>query len=482
MSWDALEIGGDEVYEQWQALEVQLLFEVLLVLAFGRTIVIPQPYAFDSLPLLSVARETLSIRNNVSRGRRHDRPIRLSVFYQDGFDAALGRLIKRISDTREPFRSSLFPELHKLKPSEIAAVASDLDLLRKYVPLEDEWGVHRLDALHMMRQEFGQLDAPTFEGKTNGPLPLNRILRELQNGRPHDGANKAERETYGLLREGAAAWLGRAPEADHRSWLHTEVWPGKERLTPAQAVGGDEIFAPLREFTDTAYNCLLARSAGVGIGTFTTPPVESESHAQAGRLEAAQRMAIRLFSETFTGTVRDEVVTERAAGDRFALILRPDSLLADRRHTLGDLREQLVDALHEVMKERAKGKSSAFWTSAQKVNSELAAAATGTSVRNAIDAHVDDHVRRLLVGKVEMTEHAGRNVALSISSATGVTVISGALALPLAGQAAVGIGGGIAAEALVLRNVIRSQTAAWRGRKRWRRVLAEAVSFAEHEA
>jgi hypothetical protein len=477
MTWQALTTGAEAAVERWQALEVQLLFEVVVVLAFGRTIVVPQPYAFDSLPFLAVARETLAARNAASNLADPDRPFRLSLFDARGFDAVLGTLVNRIGSADKPFTSSLFPELHTLKRAKLEAVANDLDTLINHVSPEDDFGVGRLRALGMIRREFADPGETGIRGVPNGAAPFNRILRRLRDGPPPPDLSDSERGVFAELRPGVAAWLSRAPEADQRSWLHNEMWPGKKRLTPARVVGGEDRLRELREFADTAYNCLLARSASVGIGSFTTEPLETESDDRLRRRADAQRLALRLFSEAFGGALRDRPHAQSGAPERFGLVLRPGAVRAERRQTLDELRAQLVGALHTVMEARASGPDSKFWSSVRRLNAEFAKDPANAAVEKAVNAHVDDHVRRLMSGRVEVAERPGLASLLSISSGTGATYISTAAALPVAAATAVSAAAAVTAEAFVLRNVIKSHSAAWRGRRRWRRVLTEAVSF-----
>jgi hypothetical protein len=478
MSWKNLVEGDDAMFEEWQALEVQLLFEVLLVLAFGRTIVVPQPYAFDSLPFLSIARTTLRARDSVARGERMDRPFRLSVFYQHGFDAALGEFIGRINHDERPFASSLFPELHELTRPQIEAIASDLHLLPNHVVADDDWGINRLDGVALIRREFGGLDAPTVRGTDNGVRPLNRILRHLRSIHVPMDATAPERDSYDLLQRGVAAWLDRVPDANHRSWLRSRVWPGTQ-LTPAEVVGGADVLDALIEFTDTAYNGLLARSASVGVGSFTTSMVTSEAPERERRLSDAQRVSLKVFTSTFADALLGHNETTSATQDQFGLALRPGAVRAERKVALQDVRDELVGALHAVMEARAQDLSSPFWTSARSVNEKLRDNANPTSTKAAIDSHINTYIRKALTGKVEVSQGPGLTLLLSISSDAAAAFISSNLSPVEAVASNVGLA--IGAQAWLLSGLISAYGSAWQQRKRWRRVLSEAVTFVEHD-
>ena len=96
--------------------QLQVFSEVLMVLALGRSVVVPQSYAFDSLAFLRVAHTVLGAR---PRRERPDRPFRLHLYNAHSFDAAISAMLRRVHHPERPFVSSLLPELSDLAPEEV---------------------------------------------------------------------------------------------------------------------------------------------------------------------------------------------------------------------------------------------------------------------------------------------------------------------------------------------------------------------------
>jgi hypothetical protein len=80
--------------------ELQIFVEVLMTLALGRDVVVPQSYAFDSTGFLSVARTVLQARN---RAAIDEHPFRIHLFGVDSFEDAIANMLSRTFDENRPF-------------------------------------------------------------------------------------------------------------------------------------------------------------------------------------------------------------------------------------------------------------------------------------------------------------------------------------------------------------------------------------------
>src|SRR6266516_6581485 len=71
--------------------DLQILLEVVLSLALGRQVVVPQPYALDSLGFLRAAGIVLRARNAARNRNEHlpkDMPFRLHLYGANTFEEA----------------------------------------------------------------------------------------------------------------------------------------------------------------------------------------------------------------------------------------------------------------------------------------------------------------------------------------------------------------------------------------------------------
>ncbi|QNE22295.1 hypothetical protein F1D05_35840 [Kribbella qitaiheensis] len=172
----------DSVRSPWQMRErrdihdLQILMEVVLALALGRTVVVPQAYAFDSLGFLRAARDVLRARE--SAGVK-DSPFRLHLYEAETFDVAIDRMLARIGDGRRPFVSSLFPEfqqpeLYGIDRAMLRSRRLTVDSLLTSDWLDDE----RADLLEVVRRELSGRPRARAKPDASGK-PLNVVLAGL---------------------------------------------------------------------------------------------------------------------------------------------------------------------------------------------------------------------------------------------------------------------------------------------------------------
>lgn len=490
MTWARLTETGGESTDDWRAYEIDLLFEVLVSLAFGRTIVVPQPYAFDSLGFMRVASRVLSARDEVKTGDFVDRPFRLCLFGGNTFETMISRMLGRIADLESPFRSSLFPELHELAPDKLRELADDPDLIRAHIP-EGAKGIdfERFLALDRMRAEFRV--TRSIIGRANGDAPLNGILVAFVNQEPQaDLADSMELETQKRLRSSIRAMLDRQPNLDVRTHLHTEFWPGSQRIRTEDVAGGATELRLAREFIDTAYNCLLSRSAATPTGLFTTPGLRDSSNRNVAGLSIAQDLAIAQFSARFPDTLPSRRLGGSAgpiAAASGSVILVADGMT--RTHLAGDLTEAasvLTHAIKSVLRQRGDRKSD-FWQSIENLDSAVdkidwtgppsEEQRSSNDARRAFDNHVS-LLSGLLGSRFETEQNEGRELSIGLSAGGVTTYFTGVAGASPLWPAVLGIIAGAAP--FGFRKVNRG----WQEhstRKRWRQFLGTSVSFSERQ-
>src|SRR4051794_11124500 len=96
--------------------DLHVFTEALLTLALGRQIVVPQPYAFDSVSFLSLAAHVLAARPAGVPGANVDRPFGWHAHGAGlkGIDAALAAMISRDPISDNPFHSSAWHQLNSM--------------------------------------------------------------------------------------------------------------------------------------------------------------------------------------------------------------------------------------------------------------------------------------------------------------------------------------------------------------------------------
>src|SRR6266568_2216738 len=128
----------------------QIFLDVLMTLVFGRDVVVPQSYAFDSGGFLEVAAMVLKARDSARANA--DRPFRLHLFKFDTFDQAVEDMLSRVGSLERPFYSSLLPKLNQAA-QEGVKIPRTLDELLTSQLIDDE----PAQALRTVQRELGSM-------------------------------------------------------------------------------------------------------------------------------------------------------------------------------------------------------------------------------------------------------------------------------------------------------------------------------------
>lgn len=378
--------------------ELQVFVEVLMTLALGRDVVVPQSYAFDSTGFLSVARTVLQVRN---RAAINEHPFRIHLFRADSFEDAIASMLSRAFDENRPFLSSLLPELHKpeqygLDPSDVRWQSESLDRL-----LNSDWiGVDRAQALDDIRAEFRGLPRvranPLAAPLGLGELLASTIEETSPMGRAAQSLPEPFREVHAEL-VNAIRRLDptRSQAFNERSRLRIrDPWPNDPgRRTPEEIVGSKSTLDLVIEFVDTLYNAIVADSIGIAPVTFSTDVAVGDrvliSRAIAQEFALAQ---YRSGAQQAAWLPRQDV-SRGESGEHPLFEVRLNSQAAvmenQTRGQLSNLRDSAVDAIAALLDARAQrggsGRArSPFWKGLDK----LAAAEDAAAAQKALDAHL----------------------------------------------------------------------------------------------
>ena len=407
-SLDSVRTGpGSGVSEKDARLaELQTFLEVLMALALGRDIVVPQSYAFDSGAFLRVAHRVLAARPKASE----DRPFRPHLFGPgiEDFDDAITAMLRRVHDPDRPFHSSLHPALQEMSPEQIERVVQDLD---KGLPRVT--GDAFSKPMRAVLEEFRFTRPFVVPGPGTG-LRLDAVLVDLVTPRSKlsslsAGVLGTQREVYERIRSAVRLLDPSAPAAfGQRSRLRQDVpWPNDpEERTAAQIVGRD---LPLVvEFVDTLYNRVVADSMGRPPALYSTAATADDVQLEARYL--AQELA--LGRPALLGSDAEEAdvppyfhVAARTSGAKRDALLVKD---------LEKLFEAGAEALEPLMAARSRP-SSTFCKGVAELD-EATAAGDRVAYEKAREKHLG-HVAKLLVDQVDISWVADAGITLALHTA-----------------------------------------------------------------
>jgi len=269
--------------------DLQISLEVLMTLALGRDIVVPQSYAFDSWGFLKVATRVLRERDNA--GATSERPFRLHLHNAKTLDDAVRQMLERARDPRNPFFSSLLPELRRpnLDDSELPQSFDEL--------LASDWlGDERYNALRVINAELKDRVQPR---PRRGAPRLDELLTQFASG--ESVVKESAQSNGGLYYEVYSELVEAIRQLDpstlvQRSRLRLrQPWPNDQgKRLPEQLVGSRERLNLVIEFMDTVYNAVVAGSIGIAPVTFTTD-ISLGERAHKTR-EIAQELAIAAYA------------------------------------------------------------------------------------------------------------------------------------------------------------------------------------------
>jgi hypothetical protein len=479
MGWTRLDALTAEATgeSQWLAQEIALLFEVLGMLAFGRDIVVPSAYAFDSIPFLAVAPIVWAARDDAAaqvRSRGADVPFRVNLAEGQRFEEEVASRVRK-ADGGPTFVSSAFPELHELSAEQRGRYASDLPTLSDLTHVDiDRAGAglfNRGIALREVVQELGGARART--DRPHGPT-LNQLLNVFRQVAPDLRREVTARnriETLELLAAKVDELLALVPDLNSRTPFHgSEPWDAIGGRTIEEFAGGHVPLRQLREFVDTLYNFVLLRSTTARAATFTT---ELSDDIDAAARAFAQDVAV-------ASGMRDVGGTAEGSGDDGEPIgfsvSAPRALAAGRKESLQRVRDRLIRALGLVMQDRADP-TSPFWTKVAEI--DQASLDGGDALRKAVDRHIE-HVAHRLGTFVHVETKLDRRVEFSATTLqTGgetTSLVATWTQLPLVATGPI-LTAAVLAPALLRRGgraVRRHQERSW-----WRENFADAVTIGD---
>lgn len=441
--------------------DLHVFTEALLTLALGRQIVVPQPYAFDSVSFLWLAAHVLSARPKRVPGSKGDRPLGWHAHGAglDGIDAALAAMIARDTTSENPFHSSAWPQLNGMSADGRKELAKDpLKGLRRMDP-------SRAEQLEAVIKEFRRVSAVEVLARETGRLQLADMVGELRDGIPPVKAGGAlddkSADVLERLSNAARALVPNGRTLSQRSLLRLDAWPwDPDGRPPVEVVGSSADFDLFVEFVDTAYNRTIAEAIGNIQGLFSTAIAADDDRQRVRGI--AQGLALRLQER---GAVAE---ASRPGGERGLAfeVLAPDQLKRSHARELANVRWQADQALAAILSARGErsqnGKPTPFWSSVEELNSALASG----NVRN-VEHAIKDHSR--VIGSILGSE--SREARLTMQTVSGaasgsagayVGFVLGSEVLMVAAGAAIGAVGAVAPLA----------PAEVRGRLRGRRVAS----------
>ncbi len=467
----------------------QIFLDVLMTLAFGRDVVVPQSYAFDSGGFLEVAETVLKAKKSASAANDH--PFRLHLYGVDSFDQALNNMLSRVNNKDRPFHSSLFPRLNEA-PRQGLRIPATFDELRQSGLIDNDIG----NALELVRGEFSSLSKVPAHPPSR-PFGIPELLVNFVNG-DSPVARMIELSTDEITRSVHFDLLFSIQELDpsrpepfqQRSQLRVEEpWPNDElHRMPKDIVGAPNLQLVI-EFVDTLYNAVVARSIGVAPVTYTTDiAIGNESLSRRG---IAQELALILCGirtpdsySPIQGAVADPLFEMRA--DRVQALSNQHINALIKRLADGTAEKGLAALLDQRAARggRTGGRRSDFWTSLDRLYSAIDDS-DARLARRSLERHLV-LVERLLGHGTKLTLGAGFRVVLSVLAGAVGTAAPGyaiarwpfmtpdEIALVLgAGGAAAAAGGALAAS---LPTVSISMPTV--GRHRLSQALGEVINVA----
>lgn len=412
-----------------EAAELQVFLEVLLTLAMGRSIVVPQSYALDSWAFLSTAKTVLDAKDLV---RSQDRPFRVRLFGQGvrTFRGAVDQMLRRVGNQRAPFASSLLPELRFVEEDELAAMREDHDYFSSWADEQYE-GLGPL--LKRVDAEFRGVSAVRGQPPTPA-LSLSQRIQSLSHG-PTCGSEDGHERRVTEMRADLADALRRlgADQAEafgQRSRLRQDApWPNDPEGRPAREIVGPRTLDLVVELVDTLYNRVLVDSIGGVEASFVTTvgPDEEQQLARA----TAQRIALPTEAPTEAGE------SGAPAPPAFELLVAPEAQHANEktRRQVKTLFDSAATALVGLMELRGAagtraGGENAFWQSVRRVDAATSAGDVKAR-RNALEKHLH-LVAGAMTDKtpVSLTEGLAGRLTLSVAGAATSSLVEAHTSLP----------------------------------------------------
>ena len=439
----------DDAGKERQAIhQLQVFLEVLMTLALGRDVVVPQSYAFDSWGFLQVARTVLDARGP---GAADEHPFALHLSGAQSYDEAVSGMLARVRDRHRPMVSSLLPELHDraVEPR----LPRDIGEL-----LQRGWlSTDRAGALDVVRAEFSRLPRLRANPRPD-PVGLSQLLAQFAG--ESSAMTQLARSYSEPFREVHQDLIDAVRRLDptHRNEFRQrsrlrmrKPWPGDpQRRTPEEIVGREKLDLVI-EFVDTLYNTVVADNIGVAPVTFTTDLALGGRPLMARAI--AQDLALAGYAAMTGGSLPSLAAAGRAEESLETAPLFEARFDARKALTHPAVREDVkrlsidaVDGLSALLEQRAaRGGTghprSPFWERLDKLNAAIADK-DAPGVRKALDAHITG-VAKILRPNADVGLTSNWRIQLSLTGASAASSAAATAtwhmpALPSAGLTALG--------------------------------------------
>jgi hypothetical protein len=268
----------------------QIFLDVLMTVALGRDVAVPQSYALDSGGFLQVATRFLEARDEARA--RDEHPFRLHLYGAATFEQAVAAMLSRVGAQESPFHSSLAPGMNQAA-RDGGRVPRSLDELLRSGMIPDPARV----ALELVTREFSSLPRVPAEplpglpglpdllaGFASGQSPAARLARSSD--------SDYVRMVHEVLVRGIRALSSSGPGSFvQRSQLRADTpWPGDHDGRTARDIIGAEAVRLVTAFVDTLYNTVVAASIGIAPVAYTTNVAATEESLTPDSV--AQRLAL----------------------------------------------------------------------------------------------------------------------------------------------------------------------------------------------
>jgi hypothetical protein len=369
--WTDLVAGSPGALETWATQEIEILFEVLVTLAYGRDVVVPTTYAFDSLGFLAVAPQVLASRDHAAERvgtTAVDSPFRPNLLQNERFDEVVARHVRAADGFT--FVSSAFPELHGLDVAGREDVAKSSAQLKQLTSIEvgasTSGPFDRAEALTTITREL-RAARPALRGDT---LRMNDLLKSFAVDAPDTreqavAMGDTSAQTYDCLLTAVRKLLAADHGLNSRSPVHSDIpWAKAGGRTMEDIAGGHQPLAVLREFMNSLYNAVIFRSTPAESGMFSTEP-SSSSPESISRL-LAQNLAV--ISGLGAAAFGSTLAQNETAPPGFRLSA-PDSVTAQSAGVV-EVKQRILGALGAIFEDRLEPHGR-FWSRVDALDQEL---------------------------------------------------------------------------------------------------------------
>jgi hypothetical protein len=414
--------GSDDA----EAESLQAFLEALATLALGRQFVVPQSYAFDSLPFIQVAGAVIEAQSRVVRkGHKTDLPIRLHLFGTNEYQTTVESVLRRMDADDDTFFESSFLDYDEARRDGAATRAADQLVAGRHpvalfglVPQQFREDFTRVWNAFAPATRTSRITAP-LPGHPSGFPRLHEAMTDLcVSGSGVRRVLKAEGferrpEFWHLLAAvqkllaagGASSFRSRSRLHGDQPWLND---PHGRRA--AEIVTDPTDLAMVTELVDTVYNAVVASTTSARTSSYST--TTDTDRARMATLSVAQEVAVAFHDKLNRedrgiplDIPRTDYIDPAPRAPTFEVAVRSNLDAADdrTRAAFRALRKEAVQTIEAVLELREKDTEFQYCAS----ELELAVrAGDGQRIADQLDAHARLLARRL-GGIAAVDSHAG---------------------------------------------------------------------------